>query len=230
MENVAYKRNGICVPSEHRTVPPIISELLKFTVAPSFQLASASFANLRPTVAANGVKERYYGTDMKSSSILLWVIRAYFPFFFEEFELTPDLRQNGTLIMARLSHQSSEVRSKLWTLTKRRKLVLPFARDSIPRPALTAPVCELHYFLHVDKTADKSLAYSLNKTFTDRYLADGFAGGHWSTATNDGDMNYYYLGWGSRAHYAAYSKTDLFALEVDKLMPYMDDGEPTSRS
>ncbi|KDQ24544.1 hypothetical protein PLEOSDRAFT_161417 [Pleurotus ostreatus PC15] len=187
-------------------MPPIISELLKFTVAPSFRLASASFANLRRTVAANGAKEQYYGTDMNSSSILLWVIQWH--------------ADKGPL-------ESPEFRSAVKTLDVNetpQSWYLPFAHDSIPRPALTAPVCEL-CFLHVDKTADKkSLAHSLNKTFTDCYFADGFTGGHWSTATNDDNMNYYYLGWESRAHHSAYSKTDLFALEVDKLMPHMDDG------
>jgi hypothetical protein len=38
----------------------------------------------------------------------------------------------------------------------------------------------------------------LNKTFTDCYYADGFTGGHWSTASNDDNMNYYYLGWENR--------------------------------
>ncbi|KAL4263912.1 Berberine/berberine-like domain-containing protein [Pleurotus pulmonarius] len=187
-------------------MPPVISELLKFTVAPSFRLASASFASLRRTVAANGAKEQYYGADMNTSSILLWVIQWH--------------ADKGPF-------ESPEFRNAVKALDVNetpQRWFLPFAHDSLPRPALTAPVCEL-CFLHVGKTADKaSLAHSLNKTFTDCYYADGFTGGHWSAATNDDNMNYYYLGWESRAHHAAYSKTDLFALEVDKLMPHMDAG------
>ena len=57
----------------------------------------------------------------------------------------------------------------------------------------------LQCFLHLRSTADReSIADSLNKTFTDCYYADGFTGGHWSTAINDDKMNYYYLGWESR--------------------------------
>ena len=86
---------------------------------------------------------------------------------------------------------------------------------------------------------------SLHKTFTDCYFAEGFAGGYWATALNDENMNYYYLGWSTREvlkfaymtclladllHllfqlHKEYSKTELFAVEIDKLKPHMDSGE-----
>ncbi|KAE9390852.1 hypothetical protein BT96DRAFT_1024361 [Gymnopus androsaceus JB14] len=185
-------------------MPPIISELLKFSIGRDFKLESPAFAQLRQSAVAYGVKEQYFGTCTNTPNTLLWVIQWIAP--------------KGPL-------ETFEFRAAVKALDvdgKPESNYLPFAHDSLPRPALTAPVCEL-CFLHVDRTADKkSLAYSLNKTFTDCYSADGFVGGHWSTATNDDRMNYYYLGWESRDLHKAYSKTDLFALELNNLMPHMD--------
>jgi hypothetical protein len=55
-------------------MPPIISELIKFTVAHGFE---RNFAQLRKIVVSNGVKEQYYGTCTDTPNTLLWVIRAY---------------------------------------------------------------------------------------------------------------------------------------------------------
>ena len=60
-------------------MPPIISELIKFTVAPGFE---RNFAQLRKAVVSNGVKEQYYGTCTDTPNTLLWVIRAYSSFKF----------------------------------------------------------------------------------------------------------------------------------------------------
>jgi hypothetical protein len=187
-------------------MPPIISELLKFSVARGFKLDSPGFAQLRKAAVAYGVKEQYYGTCTDTPNTLLWVIQW--------------LADKGPL-------ESPEFRMAVEALDVKGKpesYYLPFAHDSLPRDALTAPLCEL-CFLHVKSTADKkSLAYSLNKTFTDCYYADGFTGGHWSTASNDDNMNCYYLGWESRDLHRAFSETELFALELGNLMPHMDGG------
>lgn len=58
-------------------MPPIVSELIKFSVARAFKLDSPDFAQLRKAVVANGVKEQYYGTCTDTPNTLLWVIRAY---------------------------------------------------------------------------------------------------------------------------------------------------------
>ena len=58
-------------------MPPIVSELIKFSVARGFKLDSPGFAQLRKTVVANGVKEQYYGTCTDTPNTLLWVIRAH---------------------------------------------------------------------------------------------------------------------------------------------------------
>lgn len=69
-------------------MPPIVSELIKFTVAGSFKLDSPDFAQLRKAAVANGVKEQYYGTCTDTPNTLLWVIRAYLYFFPLECSLT----------------------------------------------------------------------------------------------------------------------------------------------
>ena len=59
-------------------MPPIISELIKFSVRRAFKLDSPGFAQLRNAVVANGVKEQYYGTCQDNPNTLLWVIRWCF--------------------------------------------------------------------------------------------------------------------------------------------------------
>lgn len=55
---------------------PIISEIFKIQVAPTFQLNSPAFKELRDAVVKGGVKEQYYGLSMDDPNKLLWVIRA----------------------------------------------------------------------------------------------------------------------------------------------------------
>ncbi|KAF9507445.1 hypothetical protein BS47DRAFT_310816 [Hydnum rufescens UP504] len=197
-------------------MPPIVSELIKFTLAHGFKLDSPVFAQLRNVAVANGVKEQYYGTCTDTPNTLFWVIRP----------LESPVFRNAV--------KALDVEGKP------ENYYLPFAHDSLPRPLSLPSVraCEpshcvasssltdpLQCFLHIKSTADqKSLAYSLNKTFTDCYYAEGFTGGHWSTASNDDKMNYYYLGWESRDFHRAFTKTDLFALELNNLMPHRDGG------
>ncbi|KAH9978334.1 hypothetical protein BJV74DRAFT_860011 [Russula compacta] len=179
-------------------MPPIVSQLLKFSVARGFKLDSPGFAQLRTVVVANGVKEQYMST--------LSPLPKEWP------------ADKGPL----KSPEFTEAVRALDVKGKPDSYYLPFAHDSLPRPALIAPVCEL-CFLHIKSTADKKgLGDSLNKTFTDCYYADGFTGGHWGAASNDDNMNYYYLGWESRALHRAYSETELFALELNNLMPHTD--------
>ena len=57
---------------------PIISEILKIQVAPTFQLDSPAFKELRNAVVVKGgVKEQYYGMSMDHPDNLLWVIREH---------------------------------------------------------------------------------------------------------------------------------------------------------
>ncbi|KAJ6607806.1 hypothetical protein B0H10DRAFT_1885477 [Mycena sp. CBHHK59/15] len=185
-------------------MPPIVSEILKITVKSEFTLDSPEFAQVRKVVVECGVKEQYYGTCMDTPNTLLWVIQW-------PADQGPLEAQEFRKCVAALDVSGEPVSS-----------YLPFDHESLPRAALTARVCQL-CFLHVNSAADKAkLVHSLNKTFTDCYFAEGFTGGHWSTATNDDRLNYYYLGWESRELHAAFSKTDLFSVEIKVLMPHMD--------
>ncbi|KAF7294530.1 Glycoside hydrolase family 5 protein [Mycena indigotica] len=161
-------------------MPPIISQLIKFTTHSGFTLASGAFADLRRAVTRHGVQEQYYGLCTDAPNTLLWVIQWPMPqgpqesASFKAFVNALDV--SGTPAIT----------------------YLPFAHESLPRPALMAPVCEI-CFIHInDKSVDESLAHSLQKTFTDCYLAQGFVGGAWSTARDDPLLNYYYLGWQTR--------------------------------
>jgi hypothetical protein len=58
-------------------MPPIVSELIKFSVKRGFKLDAPDFAQLRQAAVTNGVKEQYYGTCTDTPNTLLWVIRAY---------------------------------------------------------------------------------------------------------------------------------------------------------
>jgi len=179
-------------------------KIVKITVKPGFSLDAPEFAQLRKIVVEAGVKEQYYGTCTDTPNTLLWVIQ--WP------------ATNGPL-------ETHEFRKAVKALDVKGEPIsayLPFDHDSLPRAALTAPVCQL-CFLHINPTVEKgALAHSLNKTFTDCYFADGFTGGHWAIASNDDRLNYYYLGWEDRDVHAAFSKTELFAVEMNKLMPHVD--------
>jgi len=187
---------------------PIISEILKITVGPGFKLNSPAFARLREAVVKAGVKEQYYGISMDESDNLFWVIQW------------PVTGSKGP-------EQSEPFRESIKALdvdSKPTSWYLPFDNADKPRPALTAPLCQL-CALHMNDTSQRAtIASSLHKTFTDCYYAPGFNGGYWSTATNDDRMNFYYLGWNSREDHDAFAKTELFAVELDKLMPHMDAG------
>ncbi|KAJ7286013.1 hypothetical protein C8J57DRAFT_1286485 [Mycena rebaudengoi] len=182
----------------------IISEILKISVGPNFRLHSPAFASLREAVARRGVTEQYYGISTESAD-LMWVIqwpKNMNPSASEGPEGLPEFRE---------AVKALDVNSKpaSW--------YLPFDDASLVRPALTAPLCQLCY-LHVNSTTlTETIAESLHKTFTDCYYAPGFTGGYWGTATNDDKMHYYYLGWETR-------ETELFDVEIDKLMPHMDSG------
>ena len=122
-------------------MPPIISELIKFSVAPGFQFASPGFAQLRKAAVANGVKEQYYGTCTDTPNTLLWVIRAYFSL---PLECSPTSSLEWHADKGPL--ESPEFREAVKALDVEGKpdsYYLPFAHDSLPRAALTAPVCEL---------------------------------------------------------------------------------------
>jgi hypothetical protein len=176
----------------------------------SFNLDSPVFEKLRGAVIEGGVREQYYGFCMDEPDKLLWVI--HWPG-----DVNPASHQGAQWANFRESVEALDVNSKpsSW--------YLPFKDADSVRTALTAPICEL-CTVHLTKLPSSQVAGSLHKAFTDCYEALGFVGGYWSTALNDDKMNYYCLGWENRDLHHDYAKTELFAVEMTKLAPHMDEG------
>ncbi|KAJ7115887.1 hypothetical protein C8R44DRAFT_983833 [Mycena epipterygia] len=187
----------------------IISEIIKVAVKPGFDLASPTFAKLRETiVVSGGVKEQYYGFSHAQGDgrHLCWVIQ--WP-------------PAGAL-------QSQSFREALKRLDAKENPVswlVPFADASQPRRALVAPCAQLCTVPLKPGTDIAGVANALHKTYSDCYEAPGFTGGYWGTAVNDALMNWYYLGWESRAAHDEYADTPLFWVEIDKLAPHTSGGD-----
>jgi len=81
-------------------MPPIVSELIKFTVARGFKLDSPNFARLRNSAVANGVKEQYFGTCKDTPNTLLWVIRVYLFLLLSKCSISHLYQKNGLRIKA----------------------------------------------------------------------------------------------------------------------------------
>ncbi|KAJ7876821.1 hypothetical protein B0H13DRAFT_1632037 [Mycena leptocephala] len=186
----------------------IISEIVKIAVKPGFDLmASSSFAKLREASVAGGVKEQYYGFSHTQGTDrhLCWVIQwpSAGPLQSDAFrEALKRLDANGTPVS--------------W--------LVPFADATQPRRALVAPCAQLCTVPLKPDTDLSAIANSLHKTYSDCYEAPGFTGGYWGTALNDKLMNWYYLGWETRAAHDAYAETSLFWLEINNLTPHMAGG------
>ncbi|KAF8481435.1 hypothetical protein JB92DRAFT_2765256 [Gautieria morchelliformis] len=188
----------------------IISEIVKLTVEPGFSLDSPAFMKLRKSAVQGGVKEQYYGFDTKVPTTLFWVIQW-------PGDINP-AEYKG-------SDPSENFRESLKALDAKSEPIshyLPFDSAEKPRPALTAPLCQL-CALHLGPSAKREeIADSLHKTFTDCYYTKGFTGGYWSTATDDDNWCVYYLGWETEEFHDEYAKTDLYALEINNLVPHTD--------
>ena len=81
-------------------MPPIVSELIKFTVARGFKLDSPNFARLRNSAVANGVKEQYFGSCKDTPNTLLWVIRVYLFLLLSKCSISHLYQKNGLRIKA----------------------------------------------------------------------------------------------------------------------------------
>ncbi|KAJ7155484.1 hypothetical protein C8R43DRAFT_1235050 [Mycena crocata] len=188
----------------------IISEIIKIALKPGFDLTSPSFAKLRAASISGGVREQYYGVSHSNSQgdrrHLCWVIQ--WP-------------SSGPL-------QAPSFRDALKQLDAKENPVswlVPFADAAQPRRALIAPCTQLCTVPLRPGTDIQAVSNSLHKTYSDCYEAPGFTGGYWGTALNDELMNWYYLGWESRAAHDAYAETPLFWVEIDKLTKHMSGGD-----
>ncbi|KAI0089387.1 hypothetical protein BDY19DRAFT_942174 [Irpex rosettiformis] len=190
---------------------PITLEYLKFSVAKGFDILAPTFSTLRQAVAREGgVKEQYFGMTDDGKDELVWV-----------------LNWPGSTVPPEFEDASNELRAKINALdvnSKPESWFVPFRFAEEVRPALTAPVCEFAFLVLNDINDKPKLAHSLHKTFTDCYFADGFTGGNWGSAINNGRVCLYILGWKSREHHATFARSDLFALEIDRLTPHCGPG------
>ncbi|KAF9077767.1 hypothetical protein BDP27DRAFT_1379493 [Rhodocollybia butyracea] len=190
---------------------PLILEYLQFTVSKTFSLHSLAFASLRQTVSKAGVKEQYYGLTDDESMHLLWVIE--WP---KEINPTEFKGDSGNF---RQNVNALDVASKPTSW------LVPFRFAEEVRPALTAPISEFALIYLKETSKPESMSETLHKTFTDCYYAKGFTGGNWGIASNSNDrVCVYVLGWESRAAHSEYAKSDLFALEINKLLPHYAPG------
>ncbi|KAJ7890612.1 hypothetical protein B0H14DRAFT_2690084 [Mycena olivaceomarginata] len=181
----------------------VISEIVKIAVKPGFDVVSPGFARLREA-------SQYYGFSHAEGPgrHLCWVIQW------------PE--SSGPL-------EADSFRDALKELDANGKPVswlVPFADASQPRRALVAPCVQLCTVPLKPGTNSTSpaIANSLHKTYSDCYEAPGFTGGYWGTALNDKLMNWYYLGWETRAAHDEYAETPLFWVEINNLMPHMSGG------
>ncbi|KAF5369047.1 hypothetical protein D9758_003099 [Tetrapyrgos nigripes] len=183
----------------------ITLEFLKFTVDSAFSLAAPAFASLRQTASKHGVKKQYYGVLDDDPNQLVWCIQW------------PGISQP-----AELADQSGDFRQKLNALDVKSQptsWLLPFRFEEEILPALNAPMTEFAFVILKDTTNTGMILDSLHRTFSDCYYAKGFTGGSWGIATNNDRVCLYLLGWESRAHHREYSKSPIFALEIDNLAP-----------
>jgi len=190
---------------------PITLEYLAIKVEKGFSLAAPAFASLRQTVVElGGVKEQYYGFTDDQTNQLLWAIQWPEKTNPAEFKGNGDFRQKVNALDITSNPTS-------W--------LVPFRFAEEVRPALAAPVCEFAFIALKETSKPSSISESLHKTFTDCYYAKGFTGGNWGIASNsDNRMCVYVLGWESRADHAAYSKSALFDVEINKLLPHYAPG------
>ena len=153
-------------------MPPIISEILKFTVAPGFNTGSAAFVKLRKSAAQGGVKEQYYGFDTVAPSTFFWVIRSsWWPS--HRYMLTCSATPSewpGEMNPANYkgSDPSEDFRESVKALdvnSNPTSYHLPFESADMPRPALTAPLCQLVCIISPTLIAFSSILPSVPSTW-----------------------------------------------------------------
>ncbi|KIY62825.1 hypothetical protein CYLTODRAFT_458664 [Cylindrobasidium torrendii FP15055 ss-10] len=199
----------------------IISELLLIRAS----VADERFVALRRIAATEGgAREQYFGEEKALSTYrpakegvkqpLVWVIQwpKVLPEGFDEKAFHAKVKaldEDGAPEVFRTAFEDA----------------------ALPRPALTAPLTEFATLVvQPSSVGNQDTAKSLEKTFTDCFDAPdgGFTGGFWGPSESSNpahDKLYsYYLGWETKELHSKYSKSDLFALELDNLASVTKDG------
>ncbi|KIW02691.1 uncharacterized protein PV09_06128 [Verruconis gallopava] len=214
----------------------VLSEIVRF-VLPRSQSARSSFHDLRAKLDHAGVvKNQYFGYVLqkegypvpKQENLMCWYIEW------------PDRNRREW------SPEMTKSLSSLAGGTPNTSLC-EFVETKAGgiREALESNVCQFAV-IKLGPSAPRSspnLERSMHKTFTDCYLAEGFVNGGWGyvCTTNDADgtplreeaeileekdrhLAFYVLGWDSLESHHAYSRTQLYDEEIDKLSPYFAQG------
>ncbi|KIW70702.1 hypothetical protein PV04_02947 [Phialophora macrospora] len=228
-----------------------ISQIVRFVLPPSKTKAS-EFLKLRQHLAkSNGIRDQFFGYIIPVEGAGLRVRDDEMCWVIQWAQTSYSSVTASSQLKSQLHDLVSPNDTEATDATEARSLVFSFPDNEVPEldKALTAPISEFA-IINLSPTTPKSdisFSHSMNKTFTDCYLAEGFRGGGWSYALNTNDTNgtvaatpaeaeevlleaekrrlaCYYLGWESIEHHHAYARTALFAEEVDKLAPHFAPG------
>ncbi|KAK5988347.1 hypothetical protein PT974_12498 [Cladobotryum mycophilum] len=212
----------------------MLLQVIRLTLRPSLTISAPAFLGLRKHVSEAGAVSQHYGYMLSTKSLSLskkrheicWIIQwpgstdlSVKPSLIEELN---DVDGNATSVLYNFEDSQLEELSK----------------------AIEAPICEFAYIRLVDDApmSDISFKTSMHKTYTDTYKLLGFTGGHWAYSLNSNSptgvplartehlevgerrLAAYLLGWESVELHQDASATEIFAEEIDKLMPYFGPG------
>ncbi|KAI5459013.1 hypothetical protein BGZ63DRAFT_415688 [Mariannaea sp. PMI_226] len=212
----------------------MLSQVIRFTLPQLLTASTPEFLKLRQAATAAGAIAQYFGYTIpvsgaglpKRSDEVCWAIQW------------PDARNRDSLTNQLVEMASEEPVS----------ISLEFPDTQYPDfvRALEAPVCEFACIRLSDNAplSDSSLQSSMHKTYSDTFKIQGFTGGYWAYASNTNNssglplqtaslqrvpeterrLGVYLLGWESIEHHQRGTKTEVFAEELTKLMPYFGPG------
>ncbi|KAM5374372.1 hypothetical protein ACJZ2D_006545 [Fusarium nematophilum] len=213
----------------------MLLQILRFTLPSSLTISCPAFLSIRQEVAIAGATAQYFGYSVqtrvaslpKKRHEITWIMQwPQRPGLFERPHLSErftELSQDAVSLLVDLDDSDG-------------KKVLK---------ALEAPICEVVAMrMRADAPLqDPPLSHSMHKTYTDCYRMQGFTGGDWGYAVNTNSIGgesigvagsrldsqqrrlaIYLLGWESIELHEDAGKTAIFAEEMDKLGPWVDQG------
>ncbi|KAE9363533.1 hypothetical protein N431DRAFT_431749 [Stipitochalara longipes BDJ] len=212
----------------------VFSQILRFTLPQSSAISTPAFLKLREFVRSHShVEDQYFGyvgllPERERSDEMCWVI---------QWPNTSDLRTNASFKtkFCEVAH-GKDIKSLLFEYSDSQIAEL---KKGLETSLTEFAIVSLSPFAPLK---DADLKHSMHKTYTDCYFAEGFSGGNWaySMTTNNVDellseeqkvipkeerrLAVYPLGWESKDHHTAYSRSPLFDEEINKLAPWFGPG------
>ncbi|KAK2137951.1 hypothetical protein NOF04DRAFT_1392191 [Fusarium oxysporum II5] len=215
----------------------MLLQILRFNLLPSLTISGQAFTDLRKQVALAGATHQYFGYSVqtlvaplpKERHEITWIIR---------WPVGPELLEKPHLERAFAELSQKDPSSLLVDVANN--------DDKELMAGLTAPVCEI-VTMRMNKDApirELPLSHSMRKTYTDCYRMQGFTGGNWGYTLNtnlvggerdvlpgsrgsrleskDRKLAIYLLGWESIELHEDANKTPVFAEEMIKLGPWIN--------